>query len=83
MNVVYLGYLAGFLTTAAIVPQVIKSYTTKKTDELSLPFLAIMVSGLALWLAYGLLIRESALIAANTVSLCLAGSLLAMKVRYG
>jgi len=33
MNVVYLGYLAGFLTTAAIVPQVIKSYTYENASE--------------------------------------------------
>jgi MtN3 and saliva related transmembrane protein len=83
METVWLGYLAGFLTTVCTVPQIIKTYKTKKSDELSLLFLAIMVAGLVLWLAYGLMTSEPALIAANSVSLCLVGSLLAMKLRYG
>jgi len=83
METVWLGYIAGLLTIACIVPQIIQSYKTKKTDELSLLFLVIMMLGLALWLAYGLAINEPALIAANTVSLLLVGSLLTMKLRYG
>lgn len=83
MDIVWLGYLAGFLTTMGLVPQIIKSYTTKKTDELSLSFLVIMAVGLTLWLVYGFLIREPALMAANTFSVAFAYTLLAMKLRYG
>ncbi len=78
----WLGYLAAALSTSSVLPQVIKTFRTKKADELSLLFLAVMVAGLALWLAYGLAISEPALIASNSISLGLVGSLLAMKLRY-
>ena len=32
----FLGYLAGFLTTSAFLPQVIKAWKTKSTQDLSL-----------------------------------------------
>ncbi len=83
MEIVWLGYLAAALTTSSVLPQVVKTYRTKKADELSLPFLLIMLVGLFAWLAYGLLISEPALIASNSISSCFIGALLAMKVRYG
>jgi MtN3 and saliva related transmembrane protein len=79
----WLGYLAAALTTSSVLPQAVKSFRTKRTDELSLPFLLIMLAGLLIWLAYGLLTSEPALIASNSLSSCLVGSLVAMKLRYG
>jgi len=32
----FLGYFAGFLTTVALVPQVIKTWKTKSADDFSL-----------------------------------------------
>ena len=78
----WLGYLAAAFTTSSILPQVFKTYKTKKADELSLPFLMIMLIGLFFWLAYGLLISEPALIASNSISSCFVGSLVAMKLKY-
>ena len=43
----------------------------------------ILISGLCLWLAYGLLVRDLPLILANCVTLILALIVLFLKVRYG
>ncbi len=83
MEIIWLGYIAAFLTSVGFVPQVIKSYRMKETRDLSLPMLVITAAGLALWLAYGLAINEPALIAANSVSFPITAILLAAKLRYG
>ena len=81
-EIVWLGYLAALFTTSSVIPQVVKTYKTKKADELSLPFLLIMLIGLFIWLAYGLLTNEPALIASNSISSCFVGSLVVMKLTY-
>lgn len=78
----WLGYLAAALTTSSVLPQVFKTYRTKKADELSLPFLLIMLIGLFTWLSYGLLINEPALILSNSISSCFVASLVIMKLKY-
>ena len=42
-----------------------------------------MVAGIALWLAYGLLCGDAPLVAANAITMLLAGGILVMKLRYG
>jgi MtN3 and saliva related transmembrane protein len=82
-EIIWLGYLAAFLTSVGFVPQVIKSYRMRETRDLSLLMLLITAAGLALWLAYGLAVNEPALIAANSVSFPIAAILVAAKLRYG
>jgi MtN3 and saliva related transmembrane protein len=43
----------------------------------------IFTVGVALWLAYGLLVGSWPMIAANTVTLGLAATILGLKLRYG
>jgi len=81
-EIVWLGYLAALFTTSSVIPQVVKTYKTKKADELSLPFLLIMLIGLFIWLAYCLLINEPALIASNSNSSVLIASLVVMILKY-
>jgi MtN3 and saliva related transmembrane protein len=75
-----LGLLAGLFTTIAWVPQVAKSWRTRSTGDLSLAMCLVMVSGLALWLVYGLIIDDLALIIANGVTCGLAASVLYVKL---
>jgi MtN3 and saliva related transmembrane protein len=76
-----IGYCAGAITTLAFVPQVIRSWRTRSTRDLSLPWLLAFSSGVALWLAYGVLLGEPPIIVANTVTLALALMLLWMRLR--
>ncbi len=76
------GLTAAFLTTFAYLPQVIKTWKSKSAGDLSLGLFAILTTGVLLWLIYGLLIGNTPIIASNTVTLMLTGSMLYFKVRY-
>jgi MtN3 and saliva related transmembrane protein len=75
-----LGLLAGLLTTLAWIPQVVKTWRTRSTGDLSLGMYLVMVSGLALWFVYGLVIGDVALIIANGVTCALAATVLYLKL---
>ena len=76
-----LGAIAGLLTTLAFVPQVLKTHRTGSAADFSLPMLAMFVGGVALWLAYGVWKGAPSVIAANAVTLVLAGYILRVKLR--
>ena len=80
-GVTLIGFLAAFCTTLAYVPQVVKTWRTRSTDDLSLHMYLLMVTGLALWLVYGLAVGDAPLIASNATTLALAGSILLVKLR--
>ena len=79
---VIVGFAAGIMTTAAFVPQVIKTWRTKSTGDLSLPMFLSFFCGVFLWLLHGLYIRSTPIIAANAITLVLAGSIIYFKLRY-
>jgi len=79
----FIGFAAAFATTVSFVPQTIKTYRTKQTQDLSLMMYSILCAGFVLWLTYGILMHSWPLIAANTVSLALGAPILIMKVKYG
>lgn len=77
------GLAAATCTTVAYVPQVVKAWRTRSTKDVSLSMFLLMVTGIALWLAYGVILRDLPLIAANAVTLALAAIILVFKLRYG
>jgi MtN3 and saliva related transmembrane protein len=77
-----LGLAAGSLTTAAFLPQVIKTWKTRSAKDLSLGMFSLFCLGVALWLAYGLIVRDIPVIAANLLTLMLASTLLFFKLRF-
>ncbi len=79
----WVGMAAGVLTTLSFVPQVQRTRRTGQARDFSLPMLLMFVTGVALWLGYGLLLGSASVIAANSVTLVLAGYILAMKLRHG
>ncbi len=81
-HVQILGLVAGSLTTAAFLPQVIKTWKTKSAKDLSLGMFSLFCLGVALWLVYGFIVRDIPVIAANLVTLMLASTLLVFKMRF-
>jgi MtN3 and saliva related transmembrane protein len=77
-----IGLAAGSCTTAAFIPQVIKTWKTRSAKDLSLGMFSIFCTGVVLWLAYGFLIRDIPVIVANMVTLILASFLLVLKLRW-
>ncbi len=74
------GYPAAFLTTVAFVPQAWKSWRSRDLAGISLPMYAMFTLGVALWLAYGLVIGSLPIILANAVTFLLAALVLCLKV---
>jgi len=77
-----LGLAAAVMTTAAFLPQVIKTWQSRQTRDLSLVTLLVLCAGIILWVAYGIFRNDLPLILANIVTLMLVGTLLALKVKY-
>ena len=79
----WLGYIAATLTTASFVPQVLLTFRTRDVSGISLGMYSAFTVGVAFWLAYGIFLRAWPVVAANTITLALALSILVMKLVLG
>jgi MtN3 and saliva related transmembrane protein len=82
MSVDLIGYLAAILTTVAFVPQALTSWRTRDLSGVSLPMYSIFTAGVAMWLAYGVMLGSLPIIIANTITLALSGAVLVLKVMH-
>ncbi len=78
-----LGFAAAVCTTAAFAPQAVKAWKTRGTRDISLLMYLVFVTGVALWMIYGILISNYPVTLANAVTLLLALVILAAKLKYG
>ena len=76
-----IGLTAAALTTSAFVPQVYKTYKTKSVDGLSLTMYIVFLTGIILWLIYGIDLKSLAMILSNIVTGLLALLLILFKLR--
>ena len=76
-----LGLAAGSCTTVGYVPQVLKIWREGDTQAISMRMFVLRVVGLLLWLGYGFALGSLPLIIFNVLSLLLAGTILALKLR--
>jgi MtN3 and saliva related transmembrane protein len=76
-----LGGVAAVLTTIAFVPQVMKSWRSGSTRDVSLGMFVVFTTGLSLWLIYGFIIESRPIIIANIVTLGLTSIIIALKLR--
>jgi MtN3 and saliva related transmembrane protein len=77
-----LGLLAGGLTTASFVPQVAKIWKTKSAEDVSLTMFVAFCVGVCLWLTYGVIKKDWAILITNGVTLILGLAILVMKIKY-
>jgi MtN3 and saliva related transmembrane protein len=78
-----IGFAAAACTTIAFFPQALKAWRTRSTADISIGMFLLLVVGIILWLVYGAILGDLPLIAANVVTLCLAGAILVLKLRFG
>jgi MtN3 and saliva related transmembrane protein len=78
-----IGLLAALCTTVSYIPQLKKCWQTKSAGDLSLKTFAVLATGVALWVLYGVLQSDTIIILANAVSLCLLFGILYFKLREG
>jgi len=77
------GLAAAFLTTVAFLPQVVHTIRTRSTHDISLRMYSLYTAGIFLWLVYGLFLHDLPLIASNTITFVLSGTILGLKLRHG
>ncbi len=83
MNTIdWIGSIAATLTTISFIPQVRQVWRTRQTKDISLGMYAIFTCGVVMWLAYGILLNSWPIIIANGITVCLAGSVLWMKLYF-
>lgn len=78
-----IGLVAGALTTLSFLPQVLQTWRTRSTKDISLPMFLTFCAGVLLWLVYGVMIHSLPVMLANGVTFVLSGAILMMKIRWG
>lgn len=79
MNIQTVGLVAGCLTTAAWIPQLVRTGRTGSADELSWPYLLVFAAGVCTWIFYAILSADLPVFLANLVSILLIGALVEVK----
>ena len=80
-GVTLLGLAAGALTTSAFLPQVVKAWRTRSTQDLSFGTFILFNVGILMWLLYGIVIRDLPIIVTNLVTFVLAFTVLVLMLR--
>ena len=82
MNIEIFGYIAAVLTTAAFLPQLIKTLKTKKAEDVSLVTLIMFIVGVLCWIIYGYKISSIPILIANLITLILNLLILISKIYF-
>lgn len=76
-----IGTIAATLTTLSFLPQAILVLRTQETRGISLGMYSAFTLGVALWILYGIQLGAIPIIIANSVTFCLALSILVIVVK--
>lgn len=82
MTAEHLGFIAGLITTASFVPQVVRTWRSKSGKDVSAAMLLMLSSGTLLWLIYGIMIGGVPIVIANAVTFTLVMMIFVLKVYY-
>ena len=81
-DVEYIGFIAGFCTTIAFLPQIVKIVKTKSTKDVSLLMYVIYCIGVIMWILYGYLVNSHSIITVNIITFILGVTVIWMKIIY-
>src|SRR4051794_23227225 len=76
------GIVAGVFTATSMLPQVIKTLKEKEAEDVSPVMLIVLITGITLWVFYGILRNDVPIIATNGFSLILNLFMLYLRWRY-
>jgi len=76
------GLVAGAVTSAGFIPQLIRGYRTKKLEDVSYFMPIVLTAGMTLWFIYGLFLNAFAVIVANIFGVVCCLTLIIMKKIY-
>jgi len=77
-----IGFIAGILTTVAVLPQLIKSWKTKKVMDISPFMFVLLLGGVGMWVVYGIIKNDYPIILTNGISFLLNLSMLVIMLLY-
>ena len=78
-----IGYIATILSVSSFMPQVIKSWKTRSTKDISLYMYLILGAAQIFWFTYGILTKSWPLVVTNVIVFSLLLSILIPKIRFG
>ncbi|MBP6023649.1 SemiSWEET transporter [Ferruginibacter sp.] len=77
-----LGLAAGTITSITFLPQVIQIWKTKSAKDLSMPMLLLLILGVSMWLTYGLIVMDAAIIYTNSMVLTMSFIMVYFKLKF-
>jgi MtN3 and saliva related transmembrane protein len=81
-NAHIIGIAAGICTAISLLPQIVKVIKQKKTEDISLFYLLVLLVGLGLWTYYGILKDDVPIIATNSFSMILNLTMIGLGIHY-
>jgi MtN3 and saliva related transmembrane protein len=77
-----IGFAATCFAVSSTIPQISKALKTKKSDDVSIRFIIVLIIGLLLWVVYGVGKDDIVLIIGNSTAVALNTLMLYLKVKY-
>ena len=77
-----IGFVATGFAVSSTIPQISKALRTKKSDDISLRFIVVLIIGLSFWVIYGIGKKDVVLIIGNSIAVILNIFLLILKIKY-
>ena len=77
-----IGLAAGICTATSLIPQVIKTIQEKKVENISLLMLIVLMTGLILWIIYGIKRNDIPIMVTNSFSLLVNITMIILRIRY-
>jgi len=77
-----IGTIAGILTSVSMIPQLIKVLKEKDVENLSWGMIAVLLTGVSLWIVYGIMKDELPIILSNGFSVLVNTILLIYYFKY-
>ncbi|MCE2755498.1 MAG: SemiSWEET transporter [Ignavibacteriae bacterium] len=80
-HIAAIGFTAAICSTFALLPQVIRVWKTRETDQLSGGAFLLMFVGAILWFTYGILREDMVIISANSITLLFIAYIIVIKAK--
>ena len=81
--ILILGFAGTTLSVVSLIPQVVKTWRTRRADDISAGWLIFALASMLVWVAYGSLVGAPAIVWANALTFVQAGFILGIKWRGG
>ena len=77
-----IGLAGGICTATSLIPQVIKTIKERKAEDISLLMLIVLMTGLILWIIYGIKRNDIPIILTNSFSLLVNITMIILRIRF-